>query len=564
MKAQVPRSAPREASDRPGRSFGLRSRRAWVIAVVVSAVAVVVVARGVDGRALGDALTSAARSPLRTAAVVAAFGAAFVLRAVAWRRVLPGISFGQALAGIHVTLGANHVLPFRMGEPFRVLSVVRRAGIPFDSATASTLTLRAADLLALVIVGWLAAPSVVARLAGPWAPVLLSLLAVACAVGLVWIRRLAVQRRGEVRLPDAGALGLTVAAWLLESAVVWQSAQWAGLDLGLEGALAVTAASVVAQMAAVAPGGVGTYEGGAVAAYAALGHAVGPALAAALTAHALKTVYALIAGFVSAVYPAPSLIGRFRLDRPRGRHHDGRPPPAGPVVLFLPAHDEEASVGDVVARVPDTVEGRDVQVLVIDDGSTDATAAVARAAGAQVVSMGTNQGLGAAVRRGFEEAVARDAAAVVFCDADGEYAPEEIGRLVSPVLAGDADYVVGSRFSGDIRRMLPHRRLGNLLLTRLLALVARHPITDGQSGYRALSRDAVTSAEIVHDFNYAQVLTLDLLDKGFRYGEVPISYAFRSHGRSFVRLGPYLRRVAPAVYRELNPRPAGDLATQIS
>jgi len=73
----------------------------------------------------------------------------------------------------------------------------------------------------------------------------------------------------------------------------------------------------------------------------------------------------------------------------------------------------------------------------------------------------------------------------------------------------------------------------------------------GRSGYRALSPAAAAHAEIIHDFNYAQVLTLDLVAKGYRYAEVPITYRFRQHGRSFVRLGPYLRRVMPAVWREL-------------
>ena len=77
-------------------------------------------------------------------------------------------------------------------------------------------------------------------------------------------------------------------------------------------------------------------------------------------------------------------------------------------------------------------------------------------------------------------------------------------------------------------------------------------ITDGQSGYRAFSGEAAAEAEVIHDYNYAQVLTLDLLAKGFRYGEVPISYRFRTTGRSFVRLGRYLREVVPAVYREIN------------
>ena len=85
-----------------------------------------------------------------------------------------------------------------------------------------------------------------------------------------------------------------------------------------------------------------------------------------------------------------------------------------------------------------------------------------------------------------------------------------------------------------------------------VAVIARRRITDGQTGYRAFSPAAAARAEVIHDFNYAQVITLDLLAKGYRYLEVPISYHFRTTGESFIKLGPYLRKVVPAVYRELN------------
>lgn len=223
--------------------------------------------------------------------------------------------------------------------------------------------------------------------------------------------------------------------------------------------------------------------------------------------------------------------------------------------VFFPAHDEEATVASVVARTPRAVLGHRVEVVVVDDGSTDATAAEARRAGAEVLAFEHNRGLGAAVRAGLAAGVTAGAAVVVFLDADGEYAPEELERLVGPILRGEADYVVGSRFAGGPRRMLPHRWLGNRTLTLgLRALVRRHGVrhlTDGQSGYRALSAEAAAAAEVIHDFNYAQVLTLDLAAKGFRYAEVPISYAFREHGRSFIRLGRYLRAVVPAVVAEL-------------
>ncbi len=363
------------------------------------------------------------------------------------------------------------------------------------------------------------------------------------------MRRAGNARRGWLALALPGA----AVAWLLESVLVWSCAGWAGIDLSPRDAALVTAVTIAAQAVAITPGGVGTYEAAATASLVALGADPGAALAAAVAAHALKTAYALVVGAVAVGWPAPSLVGRLRLPRrtpggPRSPPSD----PAAPVVLVMPAHDEEATVAAVVARAPASVRGRPVRVLVVDDGSRDRTAAEAARAGAEVVRMGANRGLGAAVRRGLAEAVARDAAAVAFCDADGEYAPEELEAMVAPILEGRADYVVGSRFDGRIAHMRPHRRLGNRVLTWILSRVARRRLADGQSGYRALSAAAAADAEIVHDFNYAQVLTLDLLGKGYAYAEVPISYRFRRHGTSFVRLGPYLRRVVPAVYRELN------------
>ena len=226
-------------------------------------------------------------------------------------------------------------------------------------------------------------------------------------------------------------------------------------------------------------------------------------------------------------------------------------PGGAPVVLFLPARNEAPRVGGVIARAPESVLGHPVVVVVVDDGSTDGTAEVAVAAGAKVVD-GGGRGLGAAVRTGLAEAVSLGAVAVAFCDADGEYDPAELAALTGPILRGEAAYVVGSRFAGRIRRMHRHRRVGNQLLTSGVRWLTRLPVTDGQSGFRALSAEAARSAEVVHDYNYAQVLTLDLVAKGFRYAEVPISYAFRDSGESFVRLGRYLRQVGPAILRELN------------
>lgn len=529
------------------------------LVVAVTALAVTVVSSAVDGEALARAARTARGEPRSVLMAVGAFGAAFVLRAVAWRRVLPGLGFGHALSGIHLALGGNHLLPLRLGEPMRVVSVVRRAGASLDSATASVVALRSADLLAVVGLGLVAGPAALAGLAGRGGWLVLAAVVAAALAAWLWLQRLAGQRP-DVRRPGPAALGLSVVAWLCEAVLVWQAARWAGLEITAAEAVGVTAVSVAAQVAAIAPGGFGTYEAAAVAAYVALGHDAGDALVAALAAHALKTAYSLGAGAVALFVPSPSLAGRFRLRRAPGSVEPATRaavPPAStahdaPVVLFMPAYNEQDSVGSCVQRAPAEVQGRPVAVLVIDDGSTDATASRARAAGAEVISLDENRGLGAAVRVGLAAAIDRGAGAVAFCDADGEYPPEKLDSLVAPVLAGQADYVAGSRFLGRIHHMTPHRRLGNMVLTWTLSLIARRRITDGQTGYRAFSPGAAADAEIIHDYNYAQVLTLDLLAKGYRYAEVPISYRFRTTGQSFVKLGRYLRNVIPAVYRELN------------
>jgi len=523
----------------------------------VGALAATLITSTIDGASAREAAAAAMRDPAGILLALAAFGAAFVLRAAAWRRVLPGLSFAHALSAIHVALGANHVLPFRLGEPIRVISAVRRDTVGLEAATASTVTLRAADMLTIVALGIAVAPSAFLDLIGPIGWICVATIAIVALAGFRWLKRLVDVGLGadrpEVSLPGAIAIGLSTTAWLCETALVWQTARWAGLDASFAEVTLVTTVAVAAQVAAFAPGGFGTYEAAAVAAWVALGFDPGPALIAALSAHSLKTTYALVTGAIAVFLPAPSLLGRLRLTtRTSAPRHAGPIDHAAPVVLFMPAFNEEESVGACISRAPATVHGRPVEVLVIDDGSTDMTASAAAEAGAEVIALGENQGLGAAVRAGFAAGVERGAAAVVFCDADGEYPPEELENLVTPILDGSADYVGGSRFLGRIDHMHPHRRFGNIVLTRMLSLIARRRITDGQTGYRAFSLAAADDAEIIHDFNYAQVLTLDLLAKGYRYVEVPISYHFRTTGESFIRLGNYLRNVVPAVYRELN------------
>ena len=518
--------------------------------IISFVVAGIIIWQLLDYSAFKSALQQAGDKPAEVVIALSAFLIAFILRAVAWKKVLPSITLGHSLAGIHLSLGANHVLPLRLGEPLRVLSITKRGSTSLDAATASTLTLRSADILTLITIGVVIAPSAFSDILGWFGWAIVGLVLAIAIASWRWLKGI-VQRNDAVTLPGPTAIGLTSVAWLLESVLVWQSAHWAGLDITWPDALLVTTVAVAAQIAAIAPGGFGTYEAAAVAAYVTLGYDADIALVASLTAHALKTTYSLLAGAIALIIPQPSFIGRFRLQKtdellPESRDSNNS------VLLFLPAFNEEDAVADCINRVPDTVCGLNVDCLVIDDGSTDGTAIEAKQAGAEVISLETNQGLGAAVRIGLSEGVKRKSSAVIFADADGEYPPEELENLVNPIIQGKADYVVGSRFLGDIEFMRPHRRFGNHVLTKILSLIARRKITDGQSGYRAFSPRAAASAEVIHDFNYAQIITLDLLAKGYIYLEVPISYHFRTTGESFIKLFPYLRKVVPAVYKELN------------
>lgn len=118
---------------------------------------------------------------------------------------------------------------------------------------------------------------------------------------------------------------------------------------------------------------------------------------------------------------------------------------------------------------------------------------------------------------------------------------------------------MGSRFLGEIRGMKWHRRIGNYCFTLLQSLLLRTWIYDGQSGMRAFSRQAMEHADIIHDYNYAQVLTLNLVRKGFRMKEVPIRYKVRTTGQSFITFGAYMKAVLPAVWREMK-RPVQKVA----
>ena len=221
-----------------------------------------------------------------------------------------------------------------------------------------------------------------------------------------------------------------------------------------------------------------------------------------------------------------------------------------PLAVVVPAYNEVENLPETLRQMP-RAHIPDMRIIVVDDGSTDGTAEAARLGGADVVVRHErNRGLGAALRTGLETARDMDARAAVYIDADGEYPPSQIPELIAPIEAGDADYVLGSRYLGSRDGQAFTRLIANYVFTALLCVASGRVITDGQTGFRAFSRHALERIEIIHDYNYAQVMTLDLLKKGMRLREVPISYRRRKRGSSFV--GPsYLWKVPLGMLREM-------------
>ena len=207
--------------------------------------------------------------------------------------------------------------------------------------------------------------------------------------------------------------------------------------------------------------------------------------------------------------------------------------PAGErVVVVLPAHNEEANVGAVLAGMPEKVDGHPVVPLVVDDASEDRTADTARAAGALVARLPIRRGGGQAVRVGYELGLRLDAAVVASLDADGQHDPAELPRLVEPILRDEYDMVQGSRILGSFERESRVRHLGVLALSRLVSLMTGTRITDVSNGYRAIRSETLRDLILREDQFWTSEVIIEALRQRARILEVPIAVRARASGET--------------------------------
>jgi glycosyltransferase involved in cell wall biosynthesis len=191
----------------------------------------------------------------------------------------------------------------------------------------------------------------------------------------------------------------------------------------------------------------------------------------------------------------------------------------GLIVVAIPAHNEDRFIGSLVLKL----RAQNHHVLVVDDGSSDATAAVADAAGADVIRHPTNLGKAAAVQTAFEHARKLSTNVLVILDGDSQHDPADVDRVAAPVLNGEADMVVGSRFAG-VRSRIPRWRIaGQRALTLATNMGSGLHLSDSESGYRAFSRRALDEMRFRRPgFAIEPETQFEAQQRGWKVVEVPI------------------------------------------
>lgn len=206
------------------------------------------------------------------------------------------------------------------------------------------------------------------------------------------------------------------------------------------------------------------------------------------------------------------------------------------LIIYMPALNEEKDIQHVISTLPKEIKGVDcIEHLVIDDGSTDKTSELALAAGANVVRHRRNRGVGAAFQSAVQFALENAADILVGIDADRQFDPTEIPTLLEPILAKQADMVIGNRFTSGMPAYMPSVKYwGNKKIAQLVSYVSGQTFQDVSCGFRAYSREALFRLNIFAEFTYTHETILSLAYQGLRVVEHPITVKYDPQRKSRV------------------------------
>lgn len=225
--------------------------------------------------------------------------------------------------------------------------------------------------------------------------------------------------------------------------------------------------------------------------------------------------------------------------------------PAEPrLLVIIPAYNEEHSLARVIGNVRSAMPG--IDIVVIDDGSTDETAAIAAGQGVALVRLPYNLGIGTAMQTGFLFARQRGYDYAIQVDGDGQHDPREIPDLLAALQATGADVVIGSRYIEDRGYITPWlRRLGIVILSAIISAITGQRITDPTSGFRAMNRRAIAFSAADYPFDYPEPESVVIFKRaGLRIAEIPVTMNPRYGGQSSitpVRSAYYMVKVIMAI-----------------
>ncbi len=198
------------------------------------------------------------------------------------------------------------------------------------------------------------------------------------------------------------------------------------------------------------------------------------------------------------------------------------------LAIYMPALNEEEGIGEVIKSLPKKIEGiEEIKVLVVDDGSKDDTAKIAKESGADVVSHNVNKGVGSAFQSAVTYALEKEIDILVSIDADRQFNSEQIPDIIKPILKNEADMVTGNRFGSGIPENMPKSKYwGNKQMSRLISLISGQKFRDVSCGFRAYNREALMRLNLFGSFTYTQETILDMVYKGLRVVEFPVDVKY--------------------------------------
>jgi glycosyltransferase involved in cell wall biosynthesis len=218
-----------------------------------------------------------------------------------------------------------------------------------------------------------------------------------------------------------------------------------------------------------------------------------------------------------------------------------------PVAIVIAAYNEEGAIGPVIEALPGMACGLATAVIVVADGCADGTAAEAQAAGAMVCDVPVNRGQGAALRLGYRLAREGGAGYIVTTDADGQYNPAEIEIVLAPVVAGEADFVTGSRRLGSQETKDMIRRTGVRFFAGTISMLTGQKISDTTFGLRAMRAEVTGAVQLEQPQYQASELLVGVITRGFKVAEVPATIHRRRVGESKKGQNPLYKLHLPGV-----------------